>query len=144
MALRHWAMSNHFMHHGRAGLRMLGFDPERDIEQIPMDFVFDDNAEARSKAALMDELPPLIFGRAIRAGNPPTLGRLFTHVCNETPATTHQIADVLIDLRDQNEIEIVTDKGRPKPRSVHVEWTDVILPARQRSMLSTVWPPNRT
>jgi hypothetical protein len=142
MALRHWALSNHFMHHGRAGLSMLGFDPERDSEQIPMDFMFDDDAEARSKAALMDELPSLIFGQAALASNqPPSLGSMFTRICNETPATTRQIAEALIDLRDQNEIEILTKEGRPKPRSVQVDWTDLILPARQRSMLSTVWPP---
>jgi three-Cys-motif partner protein len=143
MALRHWAMSNHFMHHGRAGLRMLGFDPEHDIEQIPMDFLFDDNAEARSGVALMNELPPLIFSRAVQAGSPPTLGSLFTRVCNETPATTKQIGKVLVDLRDQNEIEIVGKDGRSKPRSGLIEWDDVILPAQQRSMLSTIWPPTR-
>src|SRR5229473_4753362 len=61
MALRHWAMSNHFVHHGRAGLKMLGFDPEQNIQQIPLGFFFDDDAETRSKNALMNELPPLIF-----------------------------------------------------------------------------------
>jgi len=137
MALRHWAMSNHFIHHGRAGLRMLGFDPERDIEQIPLDFIFDDDAAARSKSALMSELPPLIFNRGVA----PTLAELFSRVCNETPATTKLISNVLADLRGESEIEIMTKDGRSRPRSTSFEWTDVVLPARQRSMFSTIWPP---
>ena len=144
MALRHWAMSNHFVHHGRAGLKMLGFDPEHNIQQIPMDFLFDDDAEKRSKSALMNELPQLIFGPSARSNDPPSLARLFTRVCNDTPATTKLISDVLVDLRNENEIQILTKDGRPKPRSTNVGWTDIILPARQRSMFSTLWPPNRS
>jgi three-Cys-motif partner protein len=141
MALRHWAMSNHFVHHGRAGVRMLGFDPEKDINQIPMDFLFDDNADMRSKAALMTELPPLIFGSTAGTAGPPTLGSLFSQICNETPATTHQISDVLVRLRNEREIEILSEDRRPKPRSLQIGWSDLILPARQRSMFSTIWPP---
>jgi hypothetical protein len=144
MALRHWAMSNHFVHHGRAGLKMLGFDPEQNIQQIPLGFFFDDDAETRSKNALMNELPPLIFDGSAGGHTPPSLGTLFTSVCNDTPATMKQISDVLVDLRNEREIEIVTKDGRSKPRAGKVQWTDVILPARQRSLLSTVWPTNRT
>jgi three-Cys-motif partner protein len=140
MALRHWALGNHFIHQGREGLRMLGFDPERDINQIPLDFLFDDNAEARSTKVLREELPPLIFDRQMQADGPPSMSRLFTAIANETPATTELISKVLVGLRAESEIEIVTKDGRPKPRSTHVEWTDVILPAKQRSMFSSVWP----
>lgn len=40
MAARHWALTNHFIHHGRAGTQMLGYDPGQPIspDQIPMDF----------------------------------------------------------------------------------------------------------
>lgn len=143
MAVRHWAMSNHFIHHGRAGLRMLGFDPEQAIEQIPLDFVFDDDAAARSRTALLTELPPLIFDPGLGNGAPPTLERLFTRVCNETPATTRLISDVLAELRADKEVEILTRDNRPRPRSTKFEWTDVIVPARQRSLFSSVWPPRR-
>ena len=109
-----------------------------------MDFLFDDNAEARTTSALMNELPPLIFDRSAQTSAPPTLENLFTHVCNDTPATTKQIAQVLVGLRNEREIEIFTKDGGAKPRSEQIAWTDVILPARQRSLLSTVWPPTRT
>ena len=140
MALQHWALGNHFIHHGREGLRMLGFDPNHDAHQIPLDFMFDDNAEARSRTALRRELPPLIFDRHRLADGPPTMGRLFSTIANDTPATTELISKVLVGLREDEEIEIVTKDGRPKPRSTHVEWSDVILPARQRSIFSSVWP----
>jgi hypothetical protein len=142
MALEHWALGNHFIHHGREGLRMLGFDPDQaqDTGQIPLDFMFDDNAEARSRAALRCELPPLIFDRRRQRQGAPTMGRLFTTIANETPATTELISKVLVDLRGDSEIEIITKDGRPKPRSAHVAWSDVILPARQRSLFSVGWP----
>jgi three-Cys-motif partner protein len=140
MALRHWAMSNHFVHHGGAGLRMLGFHPEQDPRQVPLDFLFDDNAEERSRVALMEQIPPLIFEGFAGHSGPPTLKALFSHVCNETPATTKQIGKILVALRDEKEIEIVTSEGRTKPRSGQLDWDDVILPARQRSLLSQIWP----
>ena len=130
MALRHWAMSNHFVHHGRAGLQMLGFEPEKDIQQIPMDFLFDDDAETRSKKALRQELPPLI-NRGLDGGVPTSLESLFTSVCNDTPATIKQISDILVDLRNEKEIEIVTKEGRPRPRAGQIQWSDIIIPARQ-------------
>jgi three-Cys-motif partner protein len=139
-ALQHWALSNHFVHHGREGLRMLGFDPDRDIDQFPLDFMFDDNAEARSRAALRRELPPLIFDRLRHTNGPPTMGRLFKTIANETPATTKLISKVLVGLREDEEIEIVRKDGRPKPRSTHLEWSDVILPAKQRSLFSRLSP----
>jgi hypothetical protein len=137
-------MSNHFVHHGRAGLKMLGFDPDKNIQQIPLDFFFDDDAEAWSRQALMAELPPLIFDGSANGKAPSSLGALFTGVCNDTPATIKQISDVLVDLRNEREIEIVTKDGRLKPRAAKIQWTDVILPTRQRSFLSTVWPVDRT
>jgi hypothetical protein len=91
----------------------------------------------------MNELPPLIFDGSAGSHTPQSLGTLFTSVCNDTPATMKQISDVLIDLRNEREIEIVTKDGRSKPRAGQVQWTDVILPAHQRSFLSTVWPTTR-
>jgi len=135
-------MSNHFVHHGRAGLQMLGFEPEKDTQQIPMDFLFDDDAETRSKTALRQELP-LLINRGLNGGIPTSLGSLFTSVCNDTPATIKQISDVLVDLRDEKEIEIVTKEGRPKPRAGRIQWTDIIIPARQHLLFTGSRQANR-
>lgn len=139
MARRHWAMSTHSVHQGQAGLNMLGFVPERDVGQIPMDYGFDVNAAERTKAALMTELPSLIFDRRV-VETPPSLGQLFGAVCNQTAATVELVSESLVGLRAEKEIEIVGADGRPKPRSRSLSWKDVIRPAAQRSMFSTVWP----
>lgn len=141
MARRHWAMSTHSVHQGQAGLNMLGFVPERDIGQIPLDYGFDVNAAERTKSALMTELPSLIFDRRV-VDAPPSLGQLFGAVCNQTAATVDLVSESLVRLRAENEIEIVGPDGRPKPRSKSLSWRDVIRPAAQRSMFSTVWPVN--
>lgn len=36
------------------------FDPNVDIRQGMMDFTFDDDAEARSKSELLEQIPPLL------------------------------------------------------------------------------------
>ena len=140
MAQLHWTMSNLFIHQGGAGLRMLGFQPERVAEQTAIDFDFGALAEERSRTALMSELPPVIFEAAFRSAKPATLETLFGRVCNETPATTTIISKVLLDLRAEGEVEIVTADGRPRPRTSTIDWSDVILPPKQRSFFSTVWP----
>lgn len=138
MARLHWNMQNHFVHHGRAGLRMLGFDPEQSPDQILFDFVFDDNARARSITALADELPRQIFGAHRNGEAPPTLIGLFNGVCNDTPATKELIGDALLTLRAENEIEILTAEGRSRPRTMTIDDTDLLVPAKERSMFSRI------
>lgn len=140
MAQLHWDNSNVFVHQGGAGLKMLGFQPERVFDQAALDFDFGDLAETRSRKALTEELPPLIFEAAFRSDKPASLETLFGRVCNDTPATTKIISKVLVDLRAEKEVEIVTADGRPRPRTNSVDWTDLILPPKQRSFFSSVWP----
>jgi three-Cys-motif partner protein len=136
MTALHWRLQNHFVHHGRAGLRMLGYDPDQSLNQVPLDFIFDDNAEARSKKTLMEDIPHSVFG-AYKAGSaPPSLLNLFDRVCNETPATKRLISDVIVELRDLKEFEILTSDGRSRPRTSIVADTDVILPASIRDLFS--------
>ena len=137
MTKLHWLMQNHFVHHGRAGLRMLGYDPRQPVDQIPFDFTFDDDAHSRTIAALMEELPRKVFS-AYKAGEaPPTLLNLFDSVCNETPATKRLISDAIVKLREMKEFEILTSDGRSRPRTQSVEDTDAIMPARIRDLFSS-------
>jgi three-Cys-motif partner protein len=140
MTALHWRMQNHFVHHGRAGLRMLGYDPEQQINQAPFDFMFDDNAEARSKKALMEELPEKVFSAHKAGAAPPTLLDLFNGVCNETPATKRLISSTIVDLRELKEFEILTSDGRPRPRTTTVDNTDRIVPAKMRDLFSPFTP----
>jgi three-Cys-motif partner protein len=143
MAVRHWSLSNHFVHHGRPGTQMLGYDPGQSFDQIPLDFLFDDNAEARSQAALMEELPHRIFKPEQVARGGTTLGMLFTEICNATPATIDLVSKALVGLRSESEVQILTKDGRDRPRSAHCGWDDIILPARQRSLFSPISPARK-
>ncbi|WP_430913859.1 three-Cys-motif partner protein TcmP [Methylobacterium sp. sgz302541] len=138
MAARHWALTNHFIHHGRAGTQMLGYDPGQLVspDQIPMDFLFDDDASGRSNSALMEELPHRIFDTSRVADGGVTVGELFTEICNSTPATIARVSTALVGLREQKEIQIYTPDGKERPRSMSCDWGDRILPARQRSLFS--------
>ena len=129
--------ANHFVHHGRAGLRMLGFDPEQAAGQVPFDFVFDDDARARSICALTEELPHRIFSAHRQGQPPPSFMALFDGVCNETPATKELITGALIKLRAEKEIEILTIDGRERPRTASIDDSDVLVPAKQRGLFST-------
>jgi|KBSSwiStaDraftv2_1062776.scaffolds.fasta_scaffold11360_4 three-Cys-motif partner protein len=143
MTALHWRMQNHFVHHGRAGLRMLGYDPEQPIDQTPFDFIFDDNAQARSKKALMEELPEKVLSAHKSGDPPPTLLDLFNSVCNETPATKRLLSNTIVDLRELKEFEILTSDGRPRPRTTSVDDTDRIVPAKMRDLFSPFTPGNR-
>lgn len=134
MAALHWRLQNHFIHHGRAGLRMLGFDPEKPVDQTSFTFLFDDDARARSTASLMEELPEQVFGAYKNGAPPPTLLQLFDSVCNQTPATKRLVSDAVIALRGHSEFEILTKDGRPRPRTNTIDDDDRIVPARQRSL----------
>ena len=57
----HWERSSDFVHYGGSGLRMLGYDPERDPavtgQKILPEFCFDAAALASSKEELMAQFP---------------------------------------------------------------------------------------
>lgn len=136
MGLRHWEFHNHFVHHGRAGLRMLGYDSARDINQgeLDLEFRFDEEADGLSRTALLDELPPLIHAAHQKAGTSISVGDLYASICNETPATFRQMSDVLVTLRNERETELLNAEGRPMPRATTLDWKDRVTRPLQQTM----------
>jgi hypothetical protein len=128
----HWAENNTTIHHGRAGLHALGFTPGRTIDQMTMDYVFDDHAKTLSRAELKQQLPRLIY-QAADSDVAPSLEDLFGIRCNDTPVVRELLEEVLISLRGDRELVIVDETGRPKPRANTIEWTDRIKLPAQRS-----------
>ena len=128
----HWIENNTTIHHGRAGLHALGFTPGKDIDQMTMDYVFDDHAKALSRAALKQQLPHLIY-EAADSDIAPSLEQLFGIRCNDTPVVRELLEEVLISLRGERELIIVDETGREKPRANTIEWTDRIKLPAQRS-----------
>jgi hypothetical protein len=118
----HWTLKNHFLHQGRAGLNMLGFDPFFE-NQLP--YLFDEEAEQATYTALVNELPNHIPADGIR------FGELFRRLCNNTPATQNMVKHALITLKDLKQIEIRAEDGRIRNPSSNVLDEDIVLKPRQ-------------
>jgi three-Cys-motif partner protein len=128
----HWAENNTTIHHGRAGLHALGFTPGKGIDQLALDYVFDEHARSLSRAELLKQLPRLIYDAA-DADVASSLEQLFGLSCNDTPVVREILEEALISLRTGGELLIVDEAGRGKPRANTIEWTDRILLPQQRS-----------
>ena len=128
----HWGENNTTIHHGGAGLHALGFAPGKDIDQMTMDYIFDEHAKELSRAALKRQLPRLIY-QAADSDIAPSLEELFGIRCNDTPVVRELLEETLIALRGERELIIVDETGRAKPRANTVEWTDRIMLPAQRS-----------
>lgn len=133
MTAIHWNLANHFCHYGKAGLNMLGFDPEmEDFGQSVFDFYFDDNAKRRTYDALSEDIP-----RRLKIDKPITYGQLFTENCNQTPAHSAQFKQVLFDLASMGVLQIRTPSGslRRAPSAICAD--DVILLNRNFRLFPT-------
>jgi three-Cys-motif partner protein len=131
----HWAENNTTIHHGGAGFHALGFTPGQNIDQLTLNYIFDDHAKQLSRTALTAQLPRLIYAAA-ESDIAPSLEELFGIRCNDTPVVRELLEETLLALRGERELIIVDESGRPKPRANTVEWTDRILLPAQRSFFS--------
>ena len=85
-----------------------------------MTFMFDDDAMKRSEAAVLEQLPKMIYA-ANRNGSGLLVEALFAGNCNDTPVTSDIMAGQLLLLRDEGELYIMGKDGSPKPRSRSVD-----------------------
>ena len=132
MGKLHWRLTNQFRHHGGAGFHSLGFDPSQDLRQGLMTFMFDDDAKKRSEAAVLQQLPKMIYA-ANRNGPGLLVEALFAGNCNDTPVTSDIMTRQLLLLRDEGEGNIMGKDGSMKPRSRSVGWDDrLVVPPRNR------------
>jgi three-Cys-motif partner protein len=125
----HWELKNHFHHYGDAGLNnMLGFDPKKDIgEQLLLDYCFDDEAEARTYDALLEDIP-----RLVTSPESITFGSLLMETCNNTPANSEHYKKVLARLVAEKVIQITSDDGKHQRLSSNtIKNSDIITPCRQ-------------
>lgn len=136
MGKLHWQIQNHFVHHGGAGFGALGFDPRQDLRQGLLDFVFDDDARALSEEAALAQLPELLWAERARSGDGIPMEAFFAARCNDTAVTSEILQSQLVHLRDENEIEIVSANGKPRPRAKCLNWDDRILLPSQGLLFS--------
>lgn len=113
MLNEHWAEGNTFIHHGPGDLGMLGFDTF--IDGGLFDFVFDEDADRRTRMQLLAQLPGEIAGRTVDA--PITLDGFHREIANRNAATRDKIEDILLELWDAKELTILAANGRERSRS---------------------------
>lgn len=136
----HWSLQNHFTHYGLAGLDMLGFDPDLDqLQQGKFDFYFDDSAEKRTTASLLEDIPRVLHGQ-----DQVVFSKFFGDICNTTPATSDQIKAALIDLSNSNVLEVMSDGLNPRPRRTAsgIDGSDRIV-LRRESSFNFPWPTRK-
>ena len=61
---------------------------------------------------------------------------LFAGHCNDTPVTSDILGRQLVLLRDEGELEIMTENGSRKPRAKSIGWGDRLVLPRERSLFS--------
>jgi three-Cys-motif partner protein len=130
----HWEVSTTFSHYGRAGLRMLGYDQDKDEDwtrqKLLPGFFFDQTAQALTQDQLLQQLPERLHGRSHGIA----FQDLFAELTNETPATSDIMKEVLNNLARQGILK-VADKSGGKRRAGIQHDSDIITPSRQKRFL---------
>lgn len=139
-----WQANNTMEHFGGPGFNALGFDPSVDLRQQVMDYTFDDDAEARSKSQLLNQLPPMLHD-GWRNSGVVTKKDLFASRANDTPVVGHIVDSQLAELRDAGEIVIVGKKKDKRgnvvgkvvrERATEFKWDDEIIRPKQPDLFS--------
>lgn len=127
----HWQESTSFAHYGRSGLRMLGYDQDRDAawtdQRMLPGFFFDEAALASSQRELLEQLPETLFN--FRDGV--VLTDLFSGLANDCPVTLAIMKGVVNDLAKEGLIEIRDESGSKRRRAIQ-HHSDIIVPSRQK------------
>ena len=131
----HWKESTSFAHYGRSGLRMLGYDQQRDADwtnqRILPGFYFDQTALASSQEELLEQLPE----RVSNFGDGVAFNDLFSMLTNECPVTAEIMKGVLSDLAKQGVIKVRDNTGAKMRRAGIQHDSDVIIPSRQKRLI---------
>lgn len=130
-----WSTTNTMEHFGRAGFDALGFDPEVDVRQSLLEYTFDDDAAARSRKTLLEQIPPILIA-GWKEGVVMTKRSLFAARANDTPVVGDLVDSQLAELRDAGEIVILNRKRDKngdvissvvRERSESFGWNDEII-----------------
>jgi hypothetical protein len=129
----HWEKQNqfHFEHDGRPGLKMLGYDPDRDFESQGYTnglFGFDNDAHDRMMHALRQELPERIG----LAGDGVMVQDLLAMITNESPATHKDLRMALQALSCEDEIILRNKEGTVRQRGVQLAADDRVSIRRDK------------
>jgi hypothetical protein len=128
MTQLHWSLANHFVHHGAAGLDLLGYHPHDDTSLSRQEaFAFDGSARDRTARALRQDLPEHLW----RCPDGVPFSHLFRTIVNGTPAHSGMIKDAIVDLVNDGALVIRGPEGGMLRRLDRVEDGTLIFPNRQ-------------
>jgi three-Cys-motif partner protein len=111
-------------HFGRAGLRMLAYDP-REEGQL---YLFNTDSRVLAKEALYDDIPRFIA----EAGDALSVYDFYAAAYSETPAHSDDIHEIIIENPD---LEVITDSGGVRKKSTTIKPTDTLKLRNQRSLI---------
>lgn len=132
----HWEKNTSFIHYGGAGMQMfqaLGYVPKHDESftgQSTLGFCFDDQAHGASVAALMEQIPRLIYPDP----DGMTFGELFATTCNMSPASANIYRSAIGELMKIGDLEAVDRDGSARRSANRIHDADLIIPSRQRRL----------
>ncbi len=139
-----WGLQNTMEHFGGPGFDALGFDPNSDVRQGMLEYLFDDDARVRSQATLLEQIPRLLH-QATRDGGVVSKRALFASRANDTPVVSALVDSQLAELRDAGEVVILgrrpgsaaDDPRRSiRERASSFRWSDEIHFTRQAPLFS--------
>lgn len=122
----HWDECTSFRHFGGPGLRMLGYDPDNDLDwtskqTFPM-FEFDDGAKSASQQELLGQLPEQVSPHKDGI----TFERFFAGLTNQSPVTSAIMREVLGKLAGEGAI-LIRDKDGLRKKSQKIEGNDDVI-----------------
>ena len=113
---------NSQVHYGRAGLKMLAYDPANEGQL----YLFDEDSRKAAKQSLYDDIPRLILDQ----GDTMPIMEFYANVYSETPAHSDDIHDMMLENPD---IEVLTPSGNPRRSANTITSEDTLRIKMQKS-----------
>ncbi len=110
-------------HFGRAGLRMLSYDPSQEGQL----YLFDGDSRQLAKEALHEDIPRMIA----ESGDAMTMYDFYASAYSETPAHSDDIHQIIIESPD---LEVITDSGGNRKKANTIKPLDTLKIKNQRSL----------
>lgn len=117
MIQQHWKIKNTFEHYGIGSLDIMGWDPLKESETLPL-FKFGESDEQIIQRQLLDSLPRELSDLASK--QPVTIKRIHNTFANQTAARFSDFDKILLQLAREEEIDILDANGKPRSRSLKI------------------------
>ena len=111
----HWNNGNTFEHYGPGDFDMLGWDPLKSEETLPL-FRFEEDDAEQMRKQLLNSMPRELFG--LVSETPVTVDAMRHMFANRTAARFSDLDETVLKLAQGNEFEILSMFGKVHTRSL--------------------------